>query len=321
VPVVFTHHTLYEEYTHYVPFDSTALKQFTVDLSTHYANLCDGVIAPSESIAHLIKERGVLTPVKVIPTGIDLELFSSGDGKKFRKDQGIDSGKFVVGHVGRLAPEKNLQFLCQSLCHFLKDSPQALFLVVGGGPCEEIIRKIFEDQGLTGQLLMVGKKTGRDLYDAYRGMNMFAFSSFSETQGMVLAEAMAAGLPVVALDASGVREVVRHDKNGFLLLSDATSEDFSKHLKMLATDPGLRKRFKEGARRTAQKFSRERSAEAAVEFYEEIRMRTRQGRREEREDIWAALGKRLEVEWALISEKAKCAFNALAATDQKGDDE
>src|SRR5262245_596183 len=143
VPVVFTHHTLYEEYTHYVPFNSDALKQFTIEISTEYANLCDAVIAPSESIARLIKRRGVKAPITIIPTGIDVQAFASGHGGAFRSAMGIPPGKFVVGHVGRLAPEKNLNFLTRAVARFLKRSTNSVFLVVGAGPTEEEMRRIF----------------------------------------------------------------------------------------------------------------------------------------------------------------------------------
>ena len=108
VPVVFTHHTRYEDYTHYVPFDSPTLKDIAINLSTEFANLCDGVIAPSESIAKLIKKRGVKTPIAVVPTGIDVESFAAGNGARFRKKYKVPPAAFVVGQVGRLAPEMNL---------------------------------------------------------------------------------------------------------------------------------------------------------------------------------------------------------------------
>ena len=114
VPIIFTHHTRYEDYTHYVPFDSPALKEVAINLSTEFANLCDGVIAPSESIAALIKKRGVTSPIRVVPTGIDVKAFAAGDGACFRKKFKIPAKAFVVGHVGRLAPEKNLGYLARA---------------------------------------------------------------------------------------------------------------------------------------------------------------------------------------------------------------
>jgi len=227
VPVLFTHHTLYEEYTHYVPFQSEALKQFAIELSTQYANLCDGVIAPSDSIASLIKKRGVRVPIAIIPTGIDVKAFAGAQRAAFRQAIGIAPNQFVIGHVGRLAPEKNLIFLTRAVARALKRSANTVFLVVGSGPLEQQIRAIFAERDLTDRLYLPGKKVGRELFEAYAAMDIFVFSSFSETQGLVLAEAMAAGLPVVALDASGVREVVRHGKNGVLLDAETDGASFA----------------------------------------------------------------------------------------------
>ncbi|MDQ6631707.1 MAG: glycosyltransferase, partial [Verrucomicrobiota bacterium] len=315
VPIIFTHHTLYEEYTHYVPFDSPALKQFTIELSTHYANLCDAVIAPSESIAQLIRQRGVETPIEIIPTGIDVAGFAGGNGKRFRQQNKISANAFVVGHLGRLAPEKNLAFLSRAVVPFLKKNAKAIFLIVGSGSAEEEIRAIFKKEHLLKQLVMPGKKSGPDLFDAYAAMDVFVFSSFTETQGMVLTEAMAAGLPVVALDASGVREVVREGKNGFLLTAHADENSFAACLEKIKSNAELKKQLKTGARQTAQKFSQERSAEKALVFYEKIRLQTRPEHREEKESAWIALAKRIEVEWRLISQKTKSAINAVFADE------
>ena len=317
VPIIFTHHTLYEDYTHYVPGDSPALKQFAVELSTSYANLCDGVIAPSESIAKLIKSRGVESPIRVVPTGIDTKGFSSGDGEAFRKANKISPDAFVVGHLGRLAPEKNLAYLCRAVGEFLKTEPNAVFLIVGTGPAEKEIRAIFKKQKLLSRVIMPGKKSGPELFDAYAAMDVFAFSSMSETQGMVIAEAMAAGLPVIALDASGVREVVRDGMNGFLLPAKASEEEFAACLKKIKKEKVLKKQFATSARQTARKFSKEQSAKKALEFYEEIRKKTRHRRRQEKEDLWASLMKRIEIEWKLIADKAQCAVRALTASEKE----
>jgi 1,2-diacylglycerol 3-alpha-glucosyltransferase len=311
VPVIFTHHTLYEEYTHYVPLDSPTLKQFTIELSTEYANLCDGVIAPSDSISKLIRERGVKVPVEVIPTGIDLDFFGSGNREEIREENDIARGAFVIGHVGRLAAEKNLAYLCRAVCGVLKRNPTSVFLVIGAGPAEEEIRTIAEEHDVESQLRLAGKKTGQALADAYAAMDCFVFSSFSETQGLVIAEAMAAGLPVVALDAPGVREVVRHGRNGFLLDAAAEEAEFASCLRKLKSDADLRKQFRQAARRTAQKFAVEKCADKALAFYEQIRVQTRPQRQAARADSLTSLLTRMEVEWDLIAQKTKAAVTAL----------
>lgn len=113
IPIVFTHHTLYERCTHYVPSDSDALKRVAIQLATEYCNLCDHVIAPSESIGKLLAGRGVVTGMSAIPTGIDTAFYGAADGGRARAKYEIPGETFVIGHVGRLAEEKNLKFLAE----------------------------------------------------------------------------------------------------------------------------------------------------------------------------------------------------------------
>ncbi|MEE4240287.1 MAG: glycosyltransferase, partial [Desulfopila sp.] len=228
LPLVFTHHTLYEQYTHYVSADSEIMAQLAINLSTEYANLCTRVVAPSESIASLISERGVTVAVEVIPTGVDVAHFQNGDGEKFRQAHKIPKDAVVLGHLGRLAPEKNLEYLSHAAIQAISKKPENLyFLVVGSGPSASEIEERFGRAGLQNKLIMAGEKSGNDLADAYNAMNLFLFSSQSETQGMVLVEAMSASLPVIALDAPGAREVVSDRKNGRLLPADTSAENFA----------------------------------------------------------------------------------------------
>jgi len=313
VPVIFTHHTRYEDYTHYVPFNSAAMKEIAISLSTEFANLCDGVIAPSESIARLIKKRGVTSPIRVVPTGIDVGAFAAGNGPRFRQKLNIPSRAFVVGHVGRLASEKNLGFLADAVARFLKQTPAARFLVIGGGPSEDSIKETFARHEVADRLILAGKHTGAALADAYNAMDVFAFASFTETQGMVLAEAMAAGRPVVALNASGVREVMRHEENGFMLPARSSSKTFAAHLAILSAEPLLRRAFSRQARRTAENYSREHCAGLALTFYEDIRKATRRERLITQQNPWGSFLDRLDVEWKLVAEKVQAITHALVA--------
>lgn len=321
IPIVFTHHTRYEDYTHYMPLASEALTKIAKDLPTQYANLCDGVIAPSESIARTIRRRGVTTPMTVIPTGIDVAAFASAKGAAFRKKLGIASDTFVVGHVGRLAREKNLAYLAQGVALFLKGAPAARFLVVGDGPAREELQATFESHGVTSQLILAGKRTGRVLREAYRAMDVFAFTSRSETQGMVVAEAMAAGLPVVALNASGVREVVREGQNGFLLPADAPAETFAAAIEKIAKDRELWRTLGKDAQATAGRFSREQCAARVIAFYEEIRRATRRERLINELHPWQAFVNRLGLEWDLLASRTSTIANAVfgesGSTDNK----
>jgi glycogen synthase len=143
-------------------------------------------------------------------------------------------------------------------------------------------------------------------------MDVFAFASFSETQGMVLAEAMAAGLPAVALDASGVREVVRNGENGFLLPARTPAKVFARHLGRLQAEPALRKKFTRAARRTADEFSQEHCAKLALRFYEKIRRATRRRRLLTEVNPLGTLLDRVAIEWNLLAQKAQSVISALS---------
>lgn len=312
-PLVFTHHTMYEKFTHYVPGDSPKLQRFVVELSTGYANLCDRVIAPSGSTAKILKERGVETPIDVIPTGVEIERFRSGDGPGFRASMGIPEGAFVVGHIGRLSPEKNLGFLVEAVTAFLAADGCARFLIAGVGPSEREVLERFERRGMTGRLHFAGILRGKDLADAYHAMDVFAFASQSETQGLVLTEAMAAGVPVVAVDAPGVREVVINGRNGFLL-PELRATSFSDALSRVAgLSTGDRNVMREAARETAQCFSIQRCAEKTLLLYEFLRT-VRLRSRETRGILWASARRMFGREWELWVNRAHAAGAALSST-------
>jgi len=314
VPVVFQHHTMYERYTHYVPGDSPVLQRFVIELSTEYANLCDYVVAPSESVAAVLLERGVEPPIAVVPTGVDVPCFSEGDGRRLRRELGIPQESFVVGHLGRLAPEKNLEFLAQAVSRFLRQHKGSRFLLVGSGPSQDAVRSIFAKNKVSDRVHWAGTRTGRDLVDCYHAMDVFAFASYSETQGMVLTEAMAAGCPVVALDAPGVREVVEDRLNGRLLGAQRVRE-FAGALSWIARlAPEQRQTVSAAARRTAEEFSMPRSADRMLAVYQTL-IEAEQGVKTKGhtldDSLWQSAVRRFEAEWDLWSAMATAARTAL----------
>ena len=317
LPMVFTHHTLYERYTHYVPGDSPALKRFAVELATRYANQCDQVFAPSESIREVLLERGVVAPVAVVPTGVCLEHFGHGDGIGWRRQMAIPPEAFVVGHLGRLAPEKNLAFLAEAMSTFLQAQPLAHCLIIGTGPSEPVIRDTFARAGVAQRLHLAGVLERQELADALHAMDLFAFASTSETQGMVLTEAMAAGLPVVALDAPGVREVVRDGINGRLLNAATTSELAAALESTMNLGAARWASLRRAALETAASFSMPRTAEQALSCYQ--RLQTDAPPREHRRDHdWEDVMAWIKAEWEIVQSLAEAGGHALAgnATDR-----
>ena len=311
LPLVFTHHTLYEQYTHYVPGDSSAMKRFVIELSTRYANLADQVFAPSASIRDVLIKRGVISPVLVVPTGVNVECFAYGKGREFLIKKHIPEDAFVVGHMGRLAPEKNLEFLARSVVAFMKQHGQAVFLLVGAGPSQGAIEQIFAQAGLSDRLCMCGVLVKDDLADALNAMSVFAFASKSETQGMVLTEAMAAGLPVVALDAPGVREVVVDASNGRMIRVE-TEEAFAAALQWVYARPRDEMDILiAAARATAEAFSMAASARKALAAYENLRPDPAI-RQHEDELGWDQIRGRIKAEWDILKTLAQSGDEALS---------
>jgi glycosyltransferase involved in cell wall biosynthesis len=318
LPIVFTHHTMYEKYTHYVPGDSKTLKRFVINLSTRYANLCDHVFAPSESIASVLRRREVAVPIDVVPTGVSLELMSRGDGAGFRAVMGIPNDDFVIGHVGRLAPEKNLEFLTDAVVAFLKENPRACFLLVGWGPSQTPLRRAFQKAGLTDRLYETGVLSHPILASAYQAMDIFAFASKSETQGMVLTEANAAGVPVVALNAPGARDVVVDGENG-RLLDDETVAAFNSALRWLAEMvPEQRTDLRQASRAAAEKVSLEATAKKALSIYEIMLTRGVSSSVGDDTSLSGILHL-IKAEWDLLMGMAGAAGSALTSDEEGAD--
>lgn len=297
LPLVFTHHTLYEHYTHYVPGDSPRMRRFAIALATQYTWLCDRVIAPSESIRQLLVQREANPAMKVVPSGVDTANFAQGDGLALRLEYAIAEDACVFGHIGRLAREKNLSFLAEAVCRALDAQESAHFLVVGDGDAAEEMRRIAQVYDVAERVHFTGRLHGQALIDAYHAMDVFAFASHSETQGMVIAEAMAVGLPVVAIRAPGVTEIVRDGENG-CLLEDDDAEALAAALLEL-TDPARREPLCKWARITAADYDERRCAERCLALYREV---IAQGGPFTHADDggWDRVRSRLEAEWQML---------------------
>ncbi|MEJ2690060.1 MAG: glycosyltransferase, partial [Deltaproteobacteria bacterium] len=193
-------------------------------------------------------------------------------------------------------------------------NPRACFLVAGKGDAEEDIRRIFVEAGQENKLFKVDILKGNDLADCYAAMDLFVFASKSETQGLVLAEAMAAATPVVALNASGVREVVEDGKNGFLLGSDVSVASFAEAIAgYAARDSESRQAMARTAQASAANFSRQRSVARLLDLYERCRAKHPGGTTGKEGGRLEAVLNRLETEWDLLAEK----LGAVAETFSK----
>lgn len=312
LPLIFTHHTLYERYAYLFRSDSAWLERFAQEIATEYANLCNLVIAPTHSIEELIRARGVQVPIEVIPTGIDVDSFSRGRRKKFRETYGIPPDAFVLGYLGRVVQAKNMDFITRATIPFLIAHPDAWFLLVGEGDAEEAVMQAFREAGVADRVTSTGSLTGRPVTDAYAAMDVFTFASKTETQGIVLIECLCAGVPVVALDARGTRDIVQHDRSGIILDGDASPEAFAQVLGRLQKTPDEHKRLCQGARERAQTFDRTHSLARLLDAYAHVKQMYPSQPTDE--NAWGRLHERFAAEWLLVKEK----FSVLSLSMETG---
>jgi glycosyltransferase involved in cell wall biosynthesis len=310
IPIVFTFHTLYERYTHYVPGDSPAMKKFVIELSSGYANLCDRVFAPSAALGKLLSERNVKTPVEVIPTGIYPDRYTEGDGEGFRRKHNIKKDSLAVGFVSRIAKEKNIVFLARAVIDFLKKNKKAVFLTAGDGPLREDIMRMFEKSGLKDRFIYAGTLKGRALIDAYCAMDVFVFASCTETQGLVLTEAMVVGVLFMALKAFAVTEIVKDGKNGRLIETES-ADRFSAALEEFSLMNGKERNvLRAGARETAKKYSMEILSKKALSVYYEAIERGYE-RRGESDNTWENAKDMVKTEWNIMKNITRATGSAI----------
>lgn len=264
-PLVFTNHDVLE----LCQGDDTHQSDLYSQLTMAYCNLSTHVVAPSSTIELMLRNLGVIVPITVIPTGIDLEFFSDGDGPAFRKNQAIERDAIVIGYVGRLADEKNLHFLAHAVGLYLHEHPTALFLVVGAGAETAAMLEILTQLGIRDRVALTGHLSDQTLVDAYAAMDVFAFASQAESEAFVVIEAMASGCPVVGLDGPGVRDIV-DERNGRLLNADASYEEFSAAIAELTKDSNRLWRIGEAARETVHGYGLESCTDKLLSLYETV---------------------------------------------------
>ena len=215
LPVVATYHTLFEEYLqHYAPLIPRAwLRGQARGFSRRQCNALDGVVVPSSAMRERLISYGVETPLHVLPTGIPLERFGGGCRQRFRREHGILSTRPVALFVGRVAHEKNIEFLLQATLVALKQRPDLLLVIAGEGPAMNDLKERVKALGLRDSVQFIGYLDRQQaLPDCYAAADVFVFASVTETQGLVLLEAMAAGLPVIALSEMGTRDILESQR-------------------------------------------------------------------------------------------------------------
>lgn len=212
LPCVETYHTLFEEYFHhYLPFlPKTWLAAAARMISRKECDGVSAVIAPSSAMKQALLAYGVTSPIHVIPTGLRMADFAACDGAAFRARHGISPARAVMAYVGRVAFEKNLDFLLRVTDAVRTRLPEVLLVIAGEGPARASLERTVAKRGLADNVRFVGYLERRtELPACYCAADVFVFASKTETQGLVLLEAMALGVPVVGLAEMGTKDVLQ----------------------------------------------------------------------------------------------------------------
>lgn len=268
LPALVTYHTLFEEYLqHYVPFLPAGwLRGLARRFSRRQCNSVDAVVVPSSAMAQRLASYGVRTPMAILPTGIPLARFAGGDGAAFRASHGIAPEQPLALFVGRVAHEKNIGFLLDAFGHALAHRPDALLLITGEGPAMDDLRRQADRLGIADSVRFLGYlDRQRALPDCYAAANLFVFASRTETQGLVLLEALAAGTPVVALSAMGTADILA-DTPGCIAPPD-DPRAFGEIVGTLLADPAASQALASQTSQAAAHWSDDATAERLAHFY------------------------------------------------------
>lgn len=273
IPCVETYHTFFEEYLHhYIPFAPKVLTSFIAKrFSRHQGNSLHGMVVPSHPMRQILKNYGITTHTDVIPTGIEPASFVPGDRAAFRHKYGIPQDRPVLLFLGRVAHEKNIGFLLQMLVQVKAEIADVLLVIAGEGPARASLQHEVQQLGLHDNVAFLGYLDRHtELNSCYRAADIFVFSSRTETQGLVLLEAMAQGVPVVSTAELGTRDVLL-DGLGVWIAQEKPDDFAGKVVKML-DDAGVRKDLSASGREYAHSWSASRQAERMSGFYHSVLM-------------------------------------------------
>ena len=271
VPLVFTFHTQYWEYTHYVPFPQEAIQDFLKNAIHSWLRVfmqkCQHIVIPSESIKEiLIRDYGLEDRFTVIPTGTDLKPFLRADGKTLRQSKGWQDDKVLIS-IGRLAAEKNWETLLRAAAQVYAQHPTMRLVLIGDGPDKQTLELLAAELGIAERVTFTGQVPFDEIPAYLKAADMFGFASVTETQGLVTIEAMAAGLPVVAVDGSGSHDIVDNGKDGFLVDNDPNA--LASAINKMLSNPQQMKQFSVKALKKARTFDARRLGKQMVRVYEQ----------------------------------------------------
>ena len=271
VPCVETYHTFFEEYLyHYIPLLPRKLLRFAAKrFSRHQGNSLDGMVVPSHPMLQVLRDYGITTPTEVIPTGIAPESFVPGDRAAFRRKFGIAPDRPTLLFVGRVAHEKNIDFLLKVVDRVRHEVADVLFVIAGEGPARDSLAHEVSALGLGANVMFLGYMNRHtELNSCYCSADIFIFASRTETQGLVLLEAMAQGVPVVSTAELGTRDVLKEGLGVWIAQEELG--DFSGKVVSMLGDAQARKALNVSGRDYAREWSASRQAQQMLRLYHSV---------------------------------------------------
>ncbi len=269
-PLVFTYHTRYDRYAHYIPGPARFIARLAVRRALRFAARADLVVAPSPSVARDLASQGLRTRVEVVPTGVPLPPPTTEDARHARRAAlGLDVGSPLCLSMGRLAAEKNQAFLLHAFCRVLRELPTARLVLVGDGDDRARLTRLADDLGIRPEVCFVGAVSHERIGDYTSAADLFLFPSTSETQGLAALEALAGGLPVIAVASEAAADLLADRTAGVLCPEDPDA--FAASVLTLWATPERRRAMASAARRVAARYAPEVGAAKLLGLYQELR--------------------------------------------------
>lgn len=271
LPVIETYHTYFEAYFHHYirAMPAWLSRSLTRWFTRQQVNAVDALIVPSTALQAVMTEYRVRTPVHVLPTGLGADDFRETDADAFAATRDIDLQRPTLVYVGRVAHEKNIEFLVDMLARVQSDLPRVQMIIAGEGPALAAIRARVEKLGLAGNVVFTGylSRNG-ELQDCYACGDAFVFASRTETQGLVLLEAWACGVPLVSTAHLGTKDILASGRGALVPPDDVGA--FADAVTRLLGDPALRERLANEAREEARKWTSEKLAARLARVYRDL---------------------------------------------------
>lgn len=277
VPLVYTFHTQLEQYSHYIPLNQEMVKGVARSRVSGFAQKCDLIIAPSPAIRHLLDSYGITTRVVTLPNAIETARFTQPQERHlWRQRLELPDSALVALSVGRLGREKSLDFLLQAFARLESPAHEPRYLVlVGDGTERDRLIQLARQLGVRERVRFPGSIPYSEMPSVYAACDLFTICSTTEVKPLVVLEAMASGLPCLAVAACGTADTLHHGEDGWLCQCDL--EAFTAGWERLARDPELRGKLGSRARLTARNYSLEAYLSRLLELYQETIQATAMG--------------------------------------------